>query len=216
MPDLILDANEPPPVLRRKLPDGKVVTERIPRTVGNGRGAVRWRLMLDSYGNDCRVPLTTAAALVRPRGKYSDDKYDAMLRKGWFPYGKCPLASVAAGELSEDHLHEAIHGKRACDAKSTSDYLDADKGLPGPCKHALAEKAVRQKANHAKDRKQALAYKPEAQKLLEQNARDQSEIMSKTLEAVQTQASSGGANADILGAIHKLTEVIAAQNGSKK
>lgn len=178
MPDYIMDAAHRPQVIRRPGADGELIVERIPATSPNKAKLKRWVHMLDANGNDKRVPLTTGASNINPRGKYAERKMAMMMAKGWFPFGKCPLALVAVGELKPGWIPDDILEQTPCPPGRHNNL--------NPCPHTRAIKDLRLARQKRVTHKRETAYKSKEAHLLEQHQAHQTDAMSQ-LAATQQQ-----------------------------
>ena len=212
MPDLILDASHKAPVLRR-IHKGKRIVEKIPRTAQDpkrpGLKLRRWIRMLDSYGNDVFAVMTTAAAEVAPEGKYANDQRRKFKKKGWYPFGQCPVGLVMTGQLDASKMiSEWGKNERACDPKSCNGE--------NPCKHSIAEQVARQEVNKANDAAMQNAWKSGEMKMAEAQHLAMQEQTKAITEALTNQIS-GGNNAELIKALPEMiaAAVAGATKGSK-
>lgn len=166
-------------------PDGDPIVEKFPATAPppedhplHGRPVQRWDRMLSNDGNVYSVPWTGAAA------DYSVDeaKYGRLLKArmrtlGWFPYGACPLKLVVSGELNPRFLSETVRESRPCPPGSHS---------PGrPCPHTVEEEAFRKARHTRREAKRAVAFKSEADRILEATKEQQAKSAADTTDVVK-------------------------------
>lgn len=94
-------------------------------------------------------------------------------RAGWIPWGRCPVAMVAAQEVPERNIaNRDILADHACSPEPGKPF-----GPNNPCKHALAEQAHRQAYNNAREAEKAESYKKEAERDREQRDRHHDETV---------------------------------------
>lgn len=143
-----------------------------------------WIHMLRHDGHVVRAPISMAAADVEgleSYGRTMRQKYQAL---GWIPVGVCPIARVAGG-LLRDHqivdkpLRDSIRNgtARACTGQH---------GPERQCPHYLQELDARLAANKRRDAAEAVKYRTDSERLLEQQLSAQ---QTQTTEIVKGVAS---------------------------
>jgi hypothetical protein len=181
MAEPILWGNIARRTLERRDERGRRIIERVPQTATVGdyddprRADPRYRIVVDSYGNELRVVITTAAADVSIDGNYARRQRQKWRVDGWYEKGSCPVALYLAGDLQMDHLVAtdvvaAAKERRACDPTSHD--------VRKPCPHALAELDARRVRNAEEDAERQKNFRSESDKLIEANAKNSADIIS--------------------------------------
>lgn len=154
--------------------DGEQRVERVPQRGHQGdyenrrpaRG-VRSVRVVRHEGHIIEMVVTNGAAHLDPHTEWGQYQFAKARFHGWFQLGSCPLARVAAGELSPSHFRaQSILKDRPCAPGTCSEKE--------PCKHALAEiearRAAQAKANAELERKYAGAAERQIEAQREQTA----------------------------------------------
>ena len=162
---------------------GRRVVERIPQTATYGdytdpRPAAqpRWRLVVDSYGNEVRAVLTTAAADLDVDGSYGRLQRQKWRFLGWFEIGACPCTLFLGGELKKDHFvsEKVLAAAQAGQACKPGTYSAQE-----PCPHAIAERDARRVQSKADLDERLASFKTEAEKIISAQASQNKELVSE-------------------------------------
>jgi hypothetical protein len=137
--DCSVYASGQPPSRRVRGADGVIRIERVPHTAAGVRGRVI--RMLDADGNVVDGVMSCSAA-ASGKSDYGDYMRELWSENGWFVYGRCPIAQVAAGEVSLEELPNEMRGQAPCELGS----CDALR----PCRHMLAIEQERKAGSRLK------------------------------------------------------------------
>lgn len=186
MAEAIQWANRPQPTIT-KIVAGRRVVERIPQTASFGtydsptQAPPRWRKVIDSYGNELRVPMTTAAADLDTEGGYGRLQRSKWRHFGWYEVGHCPCAMFMNNELGRNHfvsqevLASALAGK-ACQPGTYS--------VSAPCEHSIAEMEARRNLNVQENNERMRAFQSESDKIIAANAKHSQDMALQVASAV--------------------------------
>lgn len=169
----ILDAARwRPPQRIVKVPNAAgVMLDKIEKLPGT-----RFERWLTPNGNVVSLSLGNANATAEA-GKvpYYDQQRRAKIAAGWLPWGRCPVAMVAAQELSTRALRdETLLEQGPC--------MSANHSAANPCPHAIAERSFRLARHGEHEAAKAAAYKQQAELDREQRERHHTE----TVEALRS------------------------------
>lgn len=144
--------------------DGEPRVEKIPQHGHQGdyenrsrAPGVRYIKVVRHEGHTVALLLTNAAAHLDPTTGYGNYMRSKARALGWYPEGACPLALLAAGEISANQLaSEELRAPKAqaCAARTSNQA--------NPCKHDLAERAARAVKWGKKQRERAAAFATDA------------------------------------------------------
>lgn len=101
---------------------------------------------------------------------YYDQKLTAKKAKGWLPWGRCPVAMVAAQEIDQRMLKNP-------ELREASPCMGGGFSADNPCPHAIAERDYRTAVHNERDRGKADAYKAEAERDRDQRDRHHEELI---------------------------------------
>jgi hypothetical protein len=186
MAEPILWANRAQPKSIR-MERGRRIVERAPQTASYGdhdspsTAPKRWRRVVDSYGNDIRVPVTTAAADVDVDGPYGRWQRRKWRHFGWFEHEQCPVALVFNDGL--DRLH--IVSDTVVAAIEARNVCQPDQRIPGKaCVHAEAEMVARRKLHAELEAERMKSFQSESDKLIAAHAKSTENIVSGVSNAL--------------------------------
>lgn len=130
--------------------------------------------MLNPAGSIINLDLGNANAQAEDgdRTPYYGQRLRKKLSHGWVPWGRCPAAMVASGELSQRALKKE-------ELRFAAPCVGGGFGPGKPCPHALEEQAYRIEQHNAKDAERAAAYKSDADRDREQRERHHEELLRK-------------------------------------
>ena len=144
----------------------KVVEERLEKL-----HAIVSLKMLNPAGSVIDLDLGNANAQAEDgRTPYYEQRLRRKLALGFIPWGRCPAAMVASGELSQRAL------KRE-ELRTAAPCVGGNHGPTNPCPHALAEQDHRKAAHDARDNGRHESYKAEAERDREQRERHHEELL---------------------------------------
>jgi hypothetical protein len=156
---------------------GEPVIEKIPQRAHLGSSDydkpelvkhVGWMLVLRHDGHEVFFKLTNAAAQENLNESYCHFMRAKARHFGWLNVGRCPLAAVAAGEVKREQLADRSVKGEPCPNSTSS----------RPCKHYIAERDARRDRNKKREAKRDAAFKPEAERMLEAQRQQTTEIVS--------------------------------------
>lgn len=153
---------------RTRMVNGRRVTEKVPQHGHDGdyetkmkAKGQRFVYMIRHEGHEISCVMTNAAAHLDPSGPYGNYVRRKARFLGWYPSGTCPCAHRLSGALQDHHIvstevREAVAKGEAC--ANQANRLN-------PCKHDLAERAVRTVQWNADHLERLSAFRSEAEKV---------------------------------------------------
>lgn len=180
MAEAIQWANRPQPTKVTIAAGNRRVVERIPQTGSfgdlheNRPARPRWRKVVDSYGNEVRVVLTTAAADLDTETNYGRYQRQKWRVYGWYEVGHCPCAMFLTGDLKAEHFSSA---EVLADAKARTACSPGTYGPEAPCPHALKEMEARKKQNAEELAERLKNFQSESDRLIAANAKNTEHIV---------------------------------------
>lgn len=163
---------------RAKFPRQRITRVEVER---DGRRVIEERMerlpamvtvkMLNPAGTTIDLDLGNANAQAEDgKTPYYDQRLRKKLSHGWIPWGRCPAAMVASGELSPRAIKkESIRTDAPC--------IGGGFGPANPCPHALAEQAHRAELHGQRMAAREEANKAEFERDREQRERHHEELL---------------------------------------
>ncbi len=159
---------------------GRRIVEKVPQTATFGESGsptaapTRWRSVVDPYGNDVRVVITTAAADIDVDGPYARRMRQKWRFYGWYEKGLCPCALYLNGDLHENHF---VSASVLAAAKAQQACAPGSYSVRKPCAHSIEEMNARKVQNAEQTAQRMRGFKSESDRMIEANAKNSQEIV---------------------------------------
>ncbi len=203
---------------RVRMINGRMVEEKHPQIGHTGdirdrkRMAIaRFVYMINHYGNEIAMVLTTAAAHADANSSFAQYQWRKARAHGWYHTGDCPCALLKTGRLSDDHIPPEL----VREFNSTEPCKPGEFKRDHPCPHSIKLQKARQRMHAEAEAIRLEPFKTDGKRLIEaQNAQTEA-LVSMMREAI---AANGARSNDEIREIMKsvIAEQRAAAKGNKE